>query len=113
MHPDADCTIIGNEVNLAARLEALAEVGGIVLAHEAHSLVKATVLAEEGDTLTGKGFAHPVRTYKVTGIYHDLIAEGRIIRTEHDGLKILLDLEKKDRASAIAAIEEVLAKLKE
>jgi hypothetical protein len=34
-----DYTIIGNEVNLAARLESLAEVGGILMAHETHSLV--------------------------------------------------------------------------
>ena len=36
------------------RLESLAEVGGILMAHETHSLVKDTVLAEEGDTLTVK-----------------------------------------------------------
>jgi hypothetical protein len=47
-----DYTIIGNEVNLTARLEALAKVGGILLAHETHSLVKDIVMAEEGDTLT-------------------------------------------------------------
>ncbi len=63
-----DYTIIGNEVNLAARLESLAEVGGILLAHETHSLVKDTVMAEEGDTLTVKGFARPVRTYSVVGL---------------------------------------------
>jgi len=63
-----DYTIIGNQVNLAARLESLAEVGGILLAHETHSLVKDTVTAEEGDTLTVKGFARPVRTYSVVGI---------------------------------------------
>ncbi len=63
-----DYTIIGNQVNLAARLESLAEVGGILLAHETNSLVKDTVTAEEGDTLTVKGFARPVRTYSVVGI---------------------------------------------
>jgi PAS domain S-box-containing protein len=63
-----DYTIIGNEVNLAARLETHAEVGGILLAHETHSLIKDTVMAEEGDTLTVKGFARPVRTYSVVGL---------------------------------------------
>jgi class 3 adenylate cyclase len=57
-----DYTIIGNEVNLAARLESLAEVGGILMAHETHALVKDTVMAEEGGTLSVKGFAKPVRT---------------------------------------------------
>jgi len=52
-----DYTIIGNEVNLAARLESHAKVGGILMAHETHSLVKDTIMAEEGDALTVKGFA--------------------------------------------------------
>ena len=105
-------TIIGNEVNLAARLEALAEVGGILLAHETHALVKDTVMAEEGDTLTVKGFAKPVRTYPVAGLYDDLAEQGRIIRKEQDGLSILLDLDKQDRARAIEAVEDVLSQLK-
>jgi class 3 adenylate cyclase len=107
-----DYTIIGNEVNLAARLESLAEVGGILMAHETHALVKDSVLAEEGDTLTVKGFAKPVRTYSVVGLYDDLAEQGRIIRKDEDGLRIHLDLDKKDRASAIQAIEDVLSQLK-
>ena len=107
-----DYTIIGNEVNLASRLESHAEVGGILMAHETHSLVKDTVLAEEGDTLTVKGFAKPVRTYSVVGLYEDLAEQGRIIRRDEDGLRIHLDLDKKDRASAIQAIEDVLSQLK-
>ncbi len=108
-----DYTIIGNEVNLAARLEAHAEVGGILMAHETHALVKATVLAEEGDSLTVKGFAKPVRTYRVVGLYDDLVEHGRFLRKEQDGLRILLDLEKQDKAKAIAAIEDFLSELKE
>ena len=108
-----DYTIIGNEVNLAARLEALAEVGGILLAHETHALVKDTVMAEEGDTLTVKGFAKPVRTYRVVGLYDDLAAQGRIIYTEQDGVRVLVDLKKGDKADAIKAIKNVLSQLED
>jgi class 3 adenylate cyclase len=108
-----DYTIIGNEVNLAARLESHAEVGGILMAHETHSLVKDTVLAEEGDALTVKGFAKPVRTYSVVGLYDDLVEQGRFLRKEQNGLRILLDLEKQDKAKAIAAIEDFLSELKD
>ncbi len=108
-----DYTIIGNEVNLAARLESLAEVGGILLAHETHSLVKDTVLVEEGDTLTVKGFAKPVRTYSVVGLYDDLAEQGRIIRKEEEGIRILVDLDKRDRADAIKAIKDVLSQLED
>ena len=108
-----DYTIIGNEVNLAARLEALAEVGGILLAHETHSLVKDTVMAEEGDTLTVKGFAKPVRTYSVVGLYDDLAEQGRIIQKEQGGVRVLVDLKKGDKAAAIKAIKGILSQLED
>jgi len=107
-----DYTIIGNQVNLAARLEDLAEIGGILMAHETHSLVKDEVFAEEGDTVTVKGFAKPIRTYSVVGLYNDLAEQGRIIHTEQDGVRISVDLNKGDKADAIRAIEDVLSQLK-
>ena len=39
--------------------------------------------------------------------------QGRIIRKEQDGLRILLDLDKQDRASAIQAIKDVLSQLED
>ena len=110
-----DYTIIGNEVNLAARLESLSEVGGILMAHEPHSLVKDTVMAEEGDPLTVKGFAKPVRTYSVVGLYDDLGEQGRIISRDQEGLTLKIDrdkLTKKGKAEAIKALEEAAAQLK-
>jgi class 3 adenylate cyclase len=106
-----DYTIIGNEVNLAARLESHAEVGGILLAHETHSLVKDTVMAEEGDALTVKGFAKPVRTYSVVGLYDDLVEQGRIISRDQEGLALKIDRDKLTKAEAIKAIKGVLSQL--
>lgn len=108
-----DYTIIGNEVNLAARIESHAEVGGILMAHETQALVKDTVLTEEGETLTVKGFAKPVRTYAVVGLYDDLAAQGRIIHKERDGVRVLVDLKSGDKAAAIQAVEDVLSSLKD
>ena len=67
-----DYTIIGNEVNLAARLQSRAELGGILVAHETASLIKDTILTEGQEAVSVKGFAHPVRTYRVVGIHDDL-----------------------------------------
>jgi class 3 adenylate cyclase len=107
-----DYTIIGNEVNLTARLQSATEVGGILLAHETHSLVKDTVMAEERGTMTVKGFAKPVRTYSVVGLYDDLAALGTIIRTEQAGVQVTVDLRNNDKAAAIRAVEDVLSQLK-
>jgi class 3 adenylate cyclase len=107
-----DYTIIGNEVNLAARLQTHAELGGILVAHETSSLIKDTILTEEQDPVSVKGFAQPVRVYRVVGIYDEFEKDGRIIREERDGFRLLVDLSKGDQASAIAAVENVLARLK-
>ncbi len=104
-------TIIGNEVNLASRLETHAALGGILMANETHSLVKDTVLAEEGDTLTVKGFAKPVRTYSVVGLYDVLAEQGRIISREQEGLALKIDRDKLTKAEAIKAIKGVLSQL--
>jgi class 3 adenylate cyclase len=107
-----DYTIIGNEVNLAARLQSYAELGGILVAHETSSLIKDTILTEEQEAVSVKGFARPVRVYRVVGIYDELEKDGRIIREERDGFRLLVDLTKGDQASAIAAVEKVLARLR-
>ena len=110
-----DYTLNGSEVNLAARLESHAEVGGILLGHETYSLVKDTVLAEERAALTVKGFAKPVRSYAVVGLYDDLAHKGRIIRRDQEGLALVIDrnkLTKKGEAEAIKTLEDVLSQMK-
>jgi hypothetical protein len=72
-------------------------------------------MTEEGDTLTVKGFAKPVRAYRVVGLYDDLADQGRIIHHDQDGLALVIDrnkLTKKGKAEAIKALEEAVAQLK-
>ena len=110
-----DYTLNGSEVNLAARLESRAEVGGILLGHETYSLIKGTVLAEERETLSVKGFAKPVRNYAVAGVYNDLDHQGRIIQLDQEGLALVIDkykLTKKGKAEAIKTLEDVLSQMK-
>jgi adenylate cyclase len=107
-----DYTIIGSAVNLTARLQSASEIDGILLGHETYSLVKDEVAAEEQTPIKAKGFAEPVRCYKVLGLYDDLASEGTVIREEADGFKVLLDLQKHGRAEAVAALEAILARLK-
>jgi class 3 adenylate cyclase len=60
-----DYTIIGNEVNLAARLQSAAEPGGILISHETNALVQDIVLTEEQPPMTVKGFLRPISSYKL------------------------------------------------
>jgi len=108
-----DYTIIGSCVNATARLEFHAETDGILIGHETYALVKDEVNTEEQKPIKVKGFAEPLRCYKVLGLYDDQVGEGSVIREEEDGFKLLLDLNKRDRAEAIAALEAVVARLKD
>src|SRR5262249_31688151 len=64
-----DYTVIGGEVNLAARLQSHAELGGILIGHETYSLVKNEVPTEELPPVLVKGFGAPVRVYRVLDIH--------------------------------------------
>lgn len=107
-----DYTIIGNEVNLAARLESAAEPGSILLAHETNALVRDVVLTEEQPPITVKGFLKPINTYKIVGTYDELVRKGHVMLQERKGLRVLVDLTKQDKSEAIAILEDVLAQLK-
>jgi adenylate cyclase len=108
-----DYTIIGSSVNLTARLQSHAEIDGILLGHETYSLVKDEVAVEEQTPIKVKGFAEPIRCYRVLGLYDDLAEEGAVIRVEADGFKVLLDLNKRERAEAIAALEAIVTRLRD
>ena len=107
-----DYTIIGNAVNLTARLQSHSEIDGILLGHETYSLVKDEVAAEEQTPIKVKGFAEPVRCYKVLGLHDHLAEEGTVIREEQEGFKFHLNLQKRDKAEAISILEGILSRLK-
>jgi DNA-binding response OmpR family regulator len=107
-----DYTIIGNEVNLAARLQASAEPGSILLSHETNALVQDLVMTEEQPPMTVKGFPKPISGYKLVGTYDDLVKAGRVVLEERDGLHVLVDLTKQEKSDVIEALQDIVAKLR-
>ncbi|MEX2166417.1 MAG: adenylate/guanylate cyclase domain-containing protein [Methyloceanibacter sp.] len=108
-----DYTIIGNAVNLAARLQAQIYPGGILIGYETFALVKDDVATEELSAVTAKGVAESVRCYKVLDIYDELVRQGSVVREEEDGLRLFIDLRKQDKAHAIEVLQSVLTRLKQ
>lgn len=107
-----DYTIIGGEVNLAARLESSADVGGVLLAAETYSLVKDWVLVEEQETIEVKGFSKPIRTFSVKRIHEWPAKEEPLYRYEDEGLTISLDNDRTDKAKAEEALMRALVHLR-
>ena len=60
-----DYTVIGNQVNVASRLESLAKPGQILISQRTYSRVREFVDAERVGEIRVKGIYHPVLTYNV------------------------------------------------
>jgi adenylate cyclase len=63
-----DYTVIGDNVNLAARLCAAAGGGEIIIAESTYEQIKDSIKAEKLPPITVKGKTKPVSIYRVTGI---------------------------------------------
>lgn len=63
-----DYTVIGNNVNLAARLQSLAKEGEIIISPRTYASVKDMISADEIGKIEIKGFHKPVDVYKVIGV---------------------------------------------
>ena len=107
-----DYTIIGNAVNLTARLQSHSEIDGILLGHETHSPVKDEIAAKEQTPIKVQGFCEPIRRYRVLRALRSPRRGGNRDREEQDGFKFHLNLQKRDRHEAIRILEGLLARLK-
>lgn len=63
-----DYTVIGNQVNVAARLESLAESGQILVSQRTYSRVKDHFQTEKVGEIRVKGIHDPVMTYNIKAI---------------------------------------------
>jgi adenylate cyclase len=111
-----DYTIIGSEVNLAARLESAADVGDILLANETYSLVRDWVATDEFLPITVKGFPRPVKTFRVKGIKNKNNGITEVFQRDLSGLALTIDrsgMDQADAENAERALKEALAHLRE
>jgi len=63
-----DYTVLGSPVNLAARLQATAGAGSILMAESSWLLIRDVAEATPMGELTPKGFARPVSCYRLDGL---------------------------------------------
>jgi class 3 adenylate cyclase len=110
-----DYTIIGKEVNLASRLEHLAQPGEILVTHEAFSLIKDSIMCRDKGEVTVKGFSRPIAVYQVIDYRCDLGRNRSFLEHEHSGFTLYLDSEKvnrNDRIAILRALDEASSRLR-
>ncbi|MDB5604786.1 MAG: adenylate/guanylate cyclase [Bradyrhizobium sp.] len=85
-----DYTIIGAEANLAARLQSIAEPGGIVVSYETFALASDVITAHPLPPITMKGISREVIPYSLDNVV-DTSAKGAVIIERMTGLDFYLD----------------------
>jgi adenylate cyclase len=111
-----DYTIIGQEVNLASRLESSAEAGEILISSETYNLVKDKIMCRLKGKVEMKGFSQPVDTYQVIDFRRDLGSNPSFIEHDSEGFSLYLDTQKvksydKDRIAD--ALESAAKKIRD
>jgi class 3 adenylate cyclase len=102
-----DYTIIGAEVNKAARLEQAADPGGILISQETWGLVKEDIVADEREPIMVKGFPEPIACHSVRGEARGDDAARKVFQWERLGMRVLIDLDRLPSAERAAAAVEL------
>ncbi|HRP69234.1 MAG TPA: adenylate/guanylate cyclase domain-containing protein [Turneriella sp.] len=83
-----DYTIIGGQVNAAARLEHLSENGGILISGSTYLLVEDIVEAELRGQIQVKGIQRPIEVYQVMGRKNKDEASAVLIKENKNGFDL-------------------------
>lgn len=62
---EAENTLMGSSINLAARLESAAPTGGLLISHDTYRLVRGVFDVQPLEPVSVKGFVEPVLAYRV------------------------------------------------
>lgn len=109
-----DYTIIGNQVNLAARLESNAAPGSVLIAQETYALINDQIECVEKEAINAKGFEHPVPAFQALGP-KTIIKEDQIIEDKRNGFSILLDpkeIDENDREKILEHLRAAISNLR-
>ncbi len=106
-----DYTVLGNGVNLASRLESMADSNEILISENTFNLVKEDIDCIYFDEIIVKGKSHSIKTFQVSGIKSKQDYTKKI-RVSKDGFNLMIDKNKiKDSDEIISLLEDSIEKL--
>jgi class 3 adenylate cyclase/HPt (histidine-containing phosphotransfer) domain-containing protein len=100
-------TIIGREVNLAARLEQAAEPGEILISSETYTLVQRDITVDARPPLQAKGFSHPIPVYAVRPDAATLQGAAQVLRCAQPGVHVEIDVARLTPAQRLDAAAQL------
>ena len=106
-----DYTVLGNGVNLASRLESLANSNEILISENTYNLVKNNINCNYFDELKVKGKSHLIKTFQVVGNKNEKTKDTKI-ETSKDGFRLTIDKKKiKNIDEVVSFLEDSIEKL--
>ena len=109
-----DYTIIGAEANLAARLQSIAEPGGVVVSYETFALVSDVTVAHPLAPISMKGISREVIPYAIDNVLNTSVGESHVVVERLSGMDLYLDpslIEEKDTLRIRSILSDALATL--
>ena len=107
-----DYTVLGNGVNLASRLETLANPNEILISENTYNVIRNDIRCTYFDEIKVKGKSHPIKTFQVQNLIIDK-SDRETIDFETDGFSLILDKEQiKNKEKIIGYLKKSLNHLK-
>ena len=107
-----DYTVIGNGVNLAARLEAYSDANKILISEDTYLLVKEEIKCIKKQEISVKGISYPIQSYEVSGFSSNSSLYSSKLVKSIPGLSLTFDPnEIEDSDKAMKLISDVLSRL--
>ena len=108
-----DYTVLGNGVNLASRLESLANPNEILISENTFNIIKKDIDCTYVDEIIVKGKSHPIKTFQVQKLISKKDRR-ETIDYETDGFSLMLDKEQiKNTEKIISYLKKSLDHLKD
>ena len=101
-------TIIGGEVNVAARLESVAEVNGLYMSYETYAHVQDMVEVEQKEAIKMKGINRDIRIYSVKGRKEEGKEKTKVTKVTKPTKKELTEIEQKEESLELKQKSEKL-----
>ena len=98
-------TIIGGEVNVAARLESVAEVNGLYLSYETYVHVQDMVDVEQKEAIKMKGINRDIRIFSVKGRKEEGKEKTKVTKVAKPTKKELSEIEKLKEELSLIKLE--------